>query len=177
MKENLNELLENPNDIKRTTNKREKTSWVWRYFDIEICNSEQFAICNLEIMGINILCKKEYKTGGSTKNCIEHLTNTHELFSEQNNISQTKKITKKHNESRQLELHQFLVDFILDTAQLLRIVERISFYKLIYELDPKFNMPDSKSVKAMIHIAYNYTFKVLTNLLELITSVSLTLDL
>ncbi|RIA80281.1 hypothetical protein C1645_838979 [Glomus cerebriforme] len=76
--ENLNELLENPNDIKRTTNKREKTSWVWR---------------------------------------------------------------------------------------------------LIYELDPKFDMPNSKSVKAMIHITYNYTFKALTDLLEPITSVSLTLDL
>ncbi|RIA80441.1 hypothetical protein C1645_838699 [Glomus cerebriforme] len=87
MEENLNELLENPNDIKRTTNKREKTSWIWRYFNIEICN-----------------------------------------------------------------------------AQLLRIVERISFCKLIYELDPKFDMPDSKSVKAMIHIAYNYTFKALADL-------------
>ncbi|RIA79876.1 hypothetical protein C1645_839722 [Glomus cerebriforme] len=33
MEENLNEPLENPNDIKRTTNKREKTSWVWRAFN------------------------------------------------------------------------------------------------------------------------------------------------
>ncbi|RIA97341.1 hypothetical protein C1645_814231 [Glomus cerebriforme] len=94
MEENLNKLLENPNDIKRTTNKREKTS-------------------------INISYKKEYKTGGSTKNCM-------------------KKITKKHNESHSL--------------------------KLIYELDSKFDMPDSKNIKAMIHIAYNYTFKALADL-------------
>lgn len=38
-------------------------------------------------------------------------------------------------------------------------------------------MPDSKSVKAMIHAAYNYTFKALVDLLEPIISVSLTLDL
>ena len=87
MEENLNEPLENPNDIKRT-NKREKTSWVWKYFKTEIRNGEQVAICNLNIMDTNIPCKKEYKTNGSTKNCIDHLSNKHELFPDgQNNIS------------------------------------------------------------------------------------------
>jgi hypothetical protein len=44
-------------------------------------------------------------------------------------------------------------------------------------LDPAFNIPDSKSIKAIIHTAYNYTFETLVKLLQPITSVSLTLDL
>ena len=31
-------------------------------------------------MDTNIPCKKEYKTGSSTKNCIEHLSSKHELL-------------------------------------------------------------------------------------------------
>jgi len=38
-------------------------------------------------------------------------------------------------------------------------------------------MPDSKGVKAIIHIAYNYTFNALVKSLQTISSVSLTLDL
>jgi hypothetical protein len=51
------------------------------------------------------------------------------------------------------------------------------FRRLILELDPAFTMPDSKGIKAVIHIAYNFTFKALVDLLQPITSVSLTLDL
>lgn len=61
---------------------------MWKYFNTEIRNGEQFAICNLKIMGTNIPCKKEYKTNGSTKNCIDHLTSKHEFSPDrQNNIS------------------------------------------------------------------------------------------
>ena len=71
-------LLENPDDIKTTG--RQKTSWVWEFFDSQLRNGEQWAVCKLNIMGTNIPCKKEYKTGGSTKNCIEHLSSKHELL-------------------------------------------------------------------------------------------------
>lgn len=79
MEENLNELLENPNNIKGN-NKRQKTSWVWKFFDSEIRNGEQFAVCKLKIMDTDIPCNKEYKTYGSTKNCIDHLSSKHRLF-------------------------------------------------------------------------------------------------
>jgi len=68
-------------------------------------------------------------------------------------------------------------DFILDTGQLLRIVERSSFRQLIQELDSAFIMPDSKGVKAIIHTTYGYTFDALVRSLQTISSVSLTLDL
>jgi len=51
------------------------------------------------------------------------------------------------------------------------------FRQLILELDPAFIMPDSKGVKAVINTAYNFTFKALVDLLQPVTSVSLTLDL
>lgn len=69
------------------------------------------------------------------------------------------------------------MDFILNTSQPLRVVENIYFHKIIQQLDPVFDIPDSKSVKAIIHHAYNHTFKAISNLLEPVTSVHLTLDL
>lgn len=51
------------------------------------------------------------------------------------------------------------------------------FRQLIQQLDSAFNIPDSKSVKAIIHRAYNYTFEAMVKLLQSITSVYLTLDL
>lgn len=82
-----------------------------------------------------------------------------------------------HNETHQLELRQFLVDFVLNTSQPLRIVECASLRQLLQELDPLFAIPDSKSIKAMINLAYNHTFEAMINLLHPITSVYLTLDL
>lgn len=69
------------------------------------------------------------------------------------------------------------MDFILNTSQPLRIVEHASFRQFIKELDPAFNMPDSKGVKAIIHLAYNYTFDALVKLLQPVIYVYLTLDL
>lgn len=42
----------------------------------------KWAICKLDKLGTDISCKKEYKTGGSTKNCIDHLLNKHNLCSD-----------------------------------------------------------------------------------------------
>ena len=70
--------LENPNDINKYG--RPKTSWVWEFFDSELRNGEQLAICKLNMTGTNNPCKKVYKTGGSTKNCSDHLMNKHGLL-------------------------------------------------------------------------------------------------
>ena len=70
---NSSHALENPN-------KNTKTNWIWEFFDSELRNGEQYAICKLNIMSTVNSYKKAYKTGGSTKNCIEHLTNKHKLL-------------------------------------------------------------------------------------------------
>lgn len=69
------------------------------------------------------------------------------------------------------------MDFVLNTSQPLRIVECVSLQQLLQELDPLFAIPDSKSIKAMINLAYNHTFEAIINLLHPITFVYLTLDL
>jgi hypothetical protein len=69
----------NPSDIKRTVG-RPKTSWVWEFFESELRDGERWAICKLNNMDTGTPCKIEYKTGGSTKNCIDHLLNKHDLL-------------------------------------------------------------------------------------------------
>src|SRR3989337_2578838 len=69
------------------------------------------------------------------------------------------------------------MNFIIDTEQPLRVVERASFRQLLYELDPAFIVPNSKSIKVIINDAYDHTFNTLVSSLQYITSVSLTLDL
>jgi hypothetical protein len=69
---------------------RLKTSWVWEFLDSELRNGEQWAICKLNTMDTNIPCKKEYKTGGSTKHCIDHLLNKHELLPNDQKASEVK---------------------------------------------------------------------------------------
>jgi hypothetical protein len=69
----------NTRDDRRRSIGRQKSSWIWNYFDSEIRNDYKWAICKLDKLGTDIPCKKEYKTGGSTKNCIDHLLNKHNL--------------------------------------------------------------------------------------------------
>jgi hypothetical protein len=81
--DNLQEPLEN-SDTSLTSGNRRKSfkkapSWIWEFFDLEIRDNCKWAICKLDKMGTDIPCKKEYKTGGSTKNCIDHLLNKHNL--------------------------------------------------------------------------------------------------
>jgi hypothetical protein len=79
--DNLQESVGNfntPDDRKRSIG-RPKSSWIWKYFDSEIRNDHKWAICKLDKLGTDIPCKKEYKTGGFTKNCIDHLLNKHNL--------------------------------------------------------------------------------------------------
>ncbi|RGB33930.1 hypothetical protein C1646_172079 [Rhizophagus diaphanus] len=64
---------------RRRTIGRPKSSWIWEFFDSEIRDGDKWAICKLDKIGTDIPCKKEYKTCGSTKNCIDHLLNKHDL--------------------------------------------------------------------------------------------------
>lgn len=66
-------------EIRRRTLGRPKSSWVWEFFDLVDRDGVKWAVCKLDKPGEDTPCKKEYKTGGSTKNCIEHLLNKHGL--------------------------------------------------------------------------------------------------
>jgi hypothetical protein len=87
-------------------------------------------------------------------------------------------LVKPHDEKRQQELRQFLVDWLVHDSHPLNIVQSKYFHQFINELDSQFNIPDVKLVKQIIHKAYNYIVPLLkVDLKNNITKVSLTMDL
>ncbi|CAG8793319.1 3595_t:CDS:2, partial [Gigaspora rosea] len=103
--------------------------------------------------------------GTSTSNCATHLNNVHGITEEQakNNLVSSNLL---HNESRQLELCQYLVDWIVSDSQPLTILQNKAFRKFITELDSKFQIPNAKYIKKLIHRAYNYSFTLIIEKLK-----------
>ncbi|CAG8499445.1 15694_t:CDS:2, partial [Racocetra fulgida] len=94
------------------------------------------------------------------------------------NKNDTELTNLPHNESRQLQLCQYLTDWIITDSQPLTVIENPAFKKFISELDPKFKIPCIKSIKKLIHIAYNHSLKLIMEKIKNdSTSVSLTCDL
>jgi hypothetical protein len=91
-----------------------------------------------------------------------------------------KMFTKKthHQESRQLELCQYLTDWIICDSQPLIVVQSLAFKKLIFQLDPRFQIPNPKYIKKIVHQAYNYSKPLIIEKLKKdANAVSLTCDL
>jgi hypothetical protein len=89
-----------------------------------------------------------------------------------------KKQQQVHTEKRQLQLRQFLVDWIIDDCQPIHVVTNIGLKHFLNELDPAFSMPCEETVKNIIYSAYNYSFPQLKQLIQIqATSISLTMDL
>ena len=87
-------------------------------------------------------------------------------------------MAKPHDEKKQQELRQFLVDWLVHDSHPLNIVQSKYFHQFINELDSQFNIPDVKLVKQIIHKAYNYIVPLLKeDLKNNVTKVSLTMDL
>jgi hypothetical protein len=87
-------------------------------------------------------------------------------------------IARPHKNSKQQELRQLLVNWIIIDLIPLNVVQSELFRKFIYELDPSFVIPDVKLVKKIIHQAYNYTLPIIIKYIENnAISVSLTTDL
>lgn len=82
-----------------------------------------------------------------------------------------------HQKSRQLELCQYLTDWVICASQPLTVIQNQAFKRLIFQLDPKFQVPDTKYIKKLIHQAYNYSMPLIIKNLENINAVSLTCDL
>jgi len=83
-----------------------------------------------------------------------------------------------HKESRQIELQNLLVNWIILDIQPLIITQSESFRKLIKELDPAFVIPDTKLIKQIIYKSYDYTLPLIKEILNKnAISVSLTTDM
>ncbi|CAG8839424.1 6330_t:CDS:1, partial [Gigaspora margarita] len=139
-------------------------SWIWLYFDAIYEKGTRFAICKVEkVKGKK--CATKYKIGTSTSNCSAHFNNVHGITKEQVDVNLVSSNTP-HNESRQLELCQYLVDWIVSDFQPLTILQNKAFRKFITELDPKFQIPNAKYIKKPIHHAYNYSFPLIIEKLK-----------
>ncbi|GET04540.1 zinc finger BED domain-containing protein 4-like [Rhizophagus clarus] len=150
-----------------------------------VLRKEGYAVCKVEEV-VGKECGKTYKIGTSTSNCSDHLANIHGITQEHEeaNVNQNQNIkdafskVTHHQESRQLELCQHLTDWIICDSQPLTVLESPAFKQLIFQLDPKFQMPNPKYIKLLIHKAYNYSKPLIMEKLEKdANAVSLTCDL
>ena len=83
-----------------------------------------------------------------------------------------------HKESRQVELRNLLVNWIVFDSRPLSISKSESFRKFIKELDPAFNIPDVRLIKTTIQEAYNYTYPLIQKFVsDNSISISLTTDM
>lgn len=75
-------------------------------------------------------------------------------------------------------MRQSLVNWLICDSRPFVIVQNEYFHQFINELDPRFNIPDTKLVKQIIYKAYKFSFSNLKeNLKNNSIKVSLTLDL
>ncbi|CAG8839676.1 20426_t:CDS:1, partial [Cetraspora pellucida] len=72
----------------------------------------------------------------------------------------TSNLKHKQNQTRSL------VEWIINSAQPLYILESQKFKAFIATLDPYYELPTRKAVKSMIHNAYNFSFNVLKQKLK-----------
>jgi hypothetical protein len=95
----------------------------------------------------------------------------------QTTITNTKTM-RPHNDAKQQELRQSLVNWLIDDLIPLKIVQSEKFRKLLQDLDPAFIVPDVKLVKQIIHRAYNHILPLIMEYIENhAISVNLTTDL
>jgi BED zinc finger len=71
--------LEDNEEQSNSSNKKRggsyKKSWVWDWFKTD---ENGIHICQVEVFDGQI-CNRQYKTGSSTSNLINHLTNKHQI--------------------------------------------------------------------------------------------------
>ena len=83
-----------------------------------------------------------------------------------------------YTEKRQLQLRQFLADWIIDNCQPIHVVTSIGLRVFLNELDSAFSMPCEETIRNIIYSAYDYSFPKLKQLIQTqATSISLTMDL
>ncbi|CAG8846034.1 40458_t:CDS:2, partial [Gigaspora margarita] len=72
----------------------------------------------------------------------------------------------KQNHRQKESIKHALVEWIITNSQPLNILQSESFIKLIYTLNPYYELLSNKQIKARIHQAYNYSAECLKALLK-----------
>ena len=153
----------NPSNICKSPVKRRKCarnkSHAWDYFKLD--NNRLH--CQIDH------CTQNYSANSSTKSLIYHLRNSHNLElidnqkpdedqsddsidSHQTNKMPTNKT--KYGQDRKKRINDLLIKFIDMDLQAFNIVMSQPFLNFIYELNPKYVVPDSKTIKELINQAF-----------------------
>ncbi|CAG8857234.1 37551_t:CDS:1, partial [Gigaspora margarita] len=75
--------------------------------------------------------------------------------SKQTKIESFVTTTHPHNKSKNNKLIMSLIKFIICDAQPFNLVSSQFFCEFVKELDPKFTLPNEKTIKQTIHTLYN----------------------
>src|SRR6185437_10227143 len=117
-------------------------------------------------------CGQLVKTQGSTGNFQTHL-NTHGITKptkvidtiEQPTITEMFHRAAGQNTRQKESINYALVEWIVTDLQPLYVLKNESFIKLIHTLNPYYELPSDKHVKALIHQSYNHSIENLKLLL------------
>ena len=154
---------------------RPKTSWVWKFFQLNEDNTK--TIC--QISG----CEKMLVWCGSPSSMATHLLGAHQITKaialkyqeeELKNLNQSD--IKPHDFSKQESLTKNVMGFIIDIVQPLSILEDPDFINMINEFDERYKIPCTKTLKDRISTAYEAGKDMLKNQFMQIQHISLTLD-
>ena len=154
---------------------RPKTSWVWKFFQLNEDNTK--TIC--QISG----CEKMLVWCGSPSSMATHLLGAHQITKaialkyqeeELKNLNQSD--IKPHDFSKQESLTKNVMGFIIGTVQPLSIIEDPDFINMINGFDERYKIPCTKTLKDRIFTAYEAGKDMLKNQFMQIQHISLTLD-
>ena len=130
--------------------RRANTSNVWDHFGFK-CNEEGVIIDRSKATCKYCFIEIKY-AGGNTSNLSSHYTNNHgskvDKSTVQPSISKAFGATKKYpkGSNHQVMLERKLVEFLVADLRPLSTLDSPSLRKLLAALDPKFNIPDRKTI-------------------------------
>lgn len=163
---------------------REKSSYVWHYFDLDNSNK---CICSL--------CGRALSYNSSTSSMSTHLANHHCIYKHNFQVNKKFKLEycsdsdtdysdeEKSNEStgsltvREIKFNNSLLEFLVKTNQPLSLVENNYFRNFIRILNDKVNVPTRNILKTdLVPEKYNLVKQQIKNKIKYIAKVSLTID-
>lgn len=98
-------------------------------------------------------CNTSYSIKTATTNLIYHLSSEHSIFlidKDKDNEGETETLKSKLPEKKQEFITDLLIKFIVDDMQPFHITMSDSFREFIHALQPKYIVPDEKTVKQMV---------------------------
>ena len=119
-------------------------------------------------------CRSSYSINTATSSLMYHLTSEHDINlidngDEEENIESITPqliLKSKFGVSKQKGMNDRLIKFVVDDLQAFNITMNETFIELVHGLEPKYIVPDSKTLKQMILDTYKTLKPKVENLLK-----------